>query len=468
MGSIGSFISDGKLGGSSAKVEKFDATPLRDPYAPNYELVIYSGVKATPIGNVSDEVKQFISEITYEDNSEQFDSLKIKFASQIDTGDVKTVNSLMDSKLFTEGHVLQLLMGYGQQLQSIGACSLAKFKPNYPSDGPVTLEIEGFDILHRASRKRPRGGVSYKGFRDSQIASIIGARNGFDISKQDPRSFANIQRAPIFVDPKTGITGRTQKAGVSDYEFLKKVADTNGFDLFSRFNPEQRKFMLFFQPPARGKQREVLNFIYNEGDIPYVNTLLSFSPTMDAHSQASDFEIFIIDQKTRKGLTFQPNKRFLTKEQTQLAETKERRIGSKPLSKKPILTEGVQIGFKAFGQSFRFPPYKRFVSEAQIRKEIEEFVRKQRENFITGKGLLVGNEFIQSRQVHGLLGLGEQFSGNYYFYSVKQKMGKNKPYTTEFTCRKVIDDLVVQSGPTATINESDKRVLKFDKFIKGK
>ena len=78
------------------------------------------------------------------------------------------------------------------------------------------------------AKRRPRGGVSYKKSRDSQIASIIGSRNGFDISSTDPSSFKTIRRTK-------GVFDRVQKKGVSDYTFLKKVAEINGFDLFSKF-----------------------------------------------------------------------------------------------------------------------------------------------------------------------------------------------------------------------------------------
>ena len=459
MGII-SAINAGKLGIGALKSTTPGQKLERDYYAPNYELLIRASQKGAQPFAITEDVKSYISEVTYEDNADQFDRLEIKMESQIDGSGERSVLSFGDSKLFSEGHIVEVRMGYGNSLFTVGAASIVKKTPDYPADGFPSLSIEGFDLLHRAARRRPKGGVSYKGFRDSQIASIIGARNGFDISTTDPRSFESIRKT-------TGIFDRTQKKGMSDYEFLKKVADINGYDLFARFNPEQHRFILFFQPPALAKQREVFTFIYNEGEAAYRNTLLSFSPTLDAHDQSSDFEIFLIKDKEVGGSKVEFFKRLDADAQKQLKEAQERRFGATPFAKKPIDSDGISVGFKAFGRSFRFAPHKRFKNEFQIRKAIEEFIKRQREHFVTGRGTVIGTEVLQSRQVHNLLGLGNDMSGKYYFTQVVHKIGKSSPYTTEFSCRKVIDDTIVQSPPAFSLSDTDKRIQKFKGDLTG-
>jgi len=455
-----SAINAGKLGIGALKTTTPGQKLERDYYAPNYELLIRASQKGAQPFAVTEDVKSFISEVTYEDNADQFDRLEIKLESQIDNSGERSVSSFGDSKLFSEGHIVEIRMGYGNSLFTVGAASVVKKTPDYPADGFPTLTIEAFDLLHRAARRRPKGGVSYKGFRDSQIASIIGSRNGFDISTTDPRSFENIRKT-------TGVFDRTQKKGMSDYEFLKKVADINGYDLFARFNPEQHRFVLFFQPPALAKQREVFTFIYNEGEAAYRNTLLSFSPTLDAHDQSSDFEIFLIKDKEVGGSKVEFFKRLDADAQRQLKEAQERRFGATPFAKKPIDSDGISVGFKAFGRSFKFPPHKRFKNEFQIRKAIEEFIKRQREHFVTGRGTVIGTEVLQSRQVHNLLGLGDDMSGKYYFTQVVHKMGKSLPYITEFSCRKVIDDTIVQAPPAFSLSDTDKRIQKFKGDLMG-
>lgn len=446
-------INQGKLGIGALRQTSSGQKLQRDFYAPNFELIVRSGKGAQPFG-ITEEIKDFISEVSYEDNADQFDKMEIRLESQIDNGGERSVLSLTDSKLFAEGHIVEVQMGYGNSLFTVGAASIVKTTPDFPSDGAPSLTIEGFDLLHRAARRRPKGGVSYKGFRDSQIASIIGARNGFDISISDPRSFENIRKT-------TGVFDRTQKKGVSDYEFLKKVADINGYDLLSKFDPDQKRFVLFFQPPALDKQREVFTFLYNTGEAAYRNTLLSFTPTLDANDQSTDFEIFTIKDKQVGGAKFDAFKRLDADAQRTLREERERRLGGSAFAKKPVDSDGISVGFKAFGRSFKFPPHKRFKNEFQIRKAVEEFVKRQKENFITGRGTVIGTEVLQARQVHNLEGLGDQFSGKYYFTQVVHKMSKDGPYVTEFACRKVIKDEVVQTPPAFSISPTEGRFQKF-------
>ena len=435
--------------GSAARLQ-------RDPWAPNFELIIYGGKGAQPFA-VADSVKQFIESVTFEDNADQFDKMTINFSAQMDDFGGGEINSLIDSKLFSEGHIVEVQMGYGNSLFTVGAASIIKIQPDFPEDGPPTLEIVGYDLLHKASQRKPKGGASYKGFRDSQIASIIGSRNGFDIKLKDPRSFENIRKVP-------GINDRVQKRGVSDYVFLKKVADINGFDLFSKFDPKRKKFGLFFQPPHTKNYKEVDIFAYNQGDLTYNNTLLSFKPTLDAHDQATDFEVFLLKDKGTSSTSIKPIDRLTLEENKKLKDQIDRRFTGGNIGnnggKKSANSDGIEVAFKAFGRSFTFPPHKRFKNEVQAKKAIEEFVKRQKENFITGEGKIVGKEIIQSRQILKLEGISEQFSGKYFMTKVVHTMSRGDGYFTEFSCRKVIEDLLVQAPPTLNLTDNDKKFKK--------
>jgi len=432
---------------------------VRDPYAPNFEILVRGGRGAQPFA-LDDTVTKYIEEISFEDNADQFDHLTINFTNQIDDRGGGDILSLMDSKLFAEGHILEVRMGYGRALRTVGAAQIVKKSPTFPSTGSPSFMLEAYDLLHRAAQRRPKGGVSYKGFRDSQIASIIGERNGFDIRISDPRSFAGIRRT-------VGIFDRVQKKGVSDYVFLKKVAQINGHDLFSRFNPDLKKFSLFFQPGVVKKQKEVFTFVYNEGDVSFLNTLLSFDPTLDAFDQGTDFEIFVVKDREVGGTKVNFINQLTLEANRQIKEETERRFtGGNPgtrAGKQTPSDNGIEVAFKAFGRSFRFPAHKRFRNEFDARRAIEQFIKRQKENFITGSGEIKGNEALQSRQIHNLSGVSEQFSGKYYFNQVKHIMSRTNGYKCSFNCRKVIDDTIVQSPPTLTLSENDKTLERIKK-----
>ena len=441
---------------SSKATKKIGASqrPQRDPFAPSYELLIRGGRGASPV-LLNDNLKQFIDSIEYEDNAEQFDKLTMTFTSQIDKFGGGSVNSLIDSKLFSEGTIIELKLGYGNSLITVGAAEIVSIESDFPESGPPTLQLICYDLMNRMSRSRPKDGVSYKGFRDSQIASIIGSRNGFIISKNDPRSFSNIQKT-------SGVFDRVQKKGLSDYEFLKKVADINGFDLFCKFEPKLGKFILFFRPAGFEKQKETFLFAYNEGDLAYQNTLLSFSPKKNTFEQGTDFEIFVLKNKEVGGSKLQFVDKFRNKEQKRLVELNETRftggnIGPNGGKKQPN-SDGIQVAFKAHGQSFRFPRHKRFKNEAEARKSIEEFIKRQKENFITAEGTLIGVEALQARQIHKFEGVSEQFSGKYFLTRVVHTLSKDEGYKTNFSARKMISDIVVQPSPKIPLTAIGKKL----------
>lgn len=442
------------LSSSSRKKIGVGQRPQRDPFAPSYELLLRGGRGANPV-LLNDNVKQYIESIEYEDNAEQFDKLTITFTSQIDKNGGGSINSLIDSKLFSEGTNIEVRLGYGNSLMTVGAAEIVSIEPDFPEDGPPTFTLVCYDIMNRMARSRPKSGVSYKGFRDSQIASIIGSRNGFIIDKTDSISYANILKT-------SGVFDRVQKKGLSDYEFLKKVADINGFDLFCKFDPILGKYILYFRPAGFEKQKEVFLFAYNEGDLAYQNTLLSFTPKKNTFDQGTDFEIFVLKNKEIGGSKLQFIDKFRNKEQKQLIEANETRftggnIGANDGKKKPN-SDGIQVAFKAHGQSFRFPKHKRFKDEKEARKSIEEFIRRQKENFITAEGRLIGVEALQARQIHKFEGVSEQFSGKYFLTSVTHTMSLSEGYYTSFSARKMINDIVVQPSPKIPLTEIGRKL----------
>lgn len=451
-----SLINTGGLSGAAAEVRPVGVKLARDPFAPNFQIVVRGG-QGAQADLWADEITQYIDEITYEDNADQFDMLTLTFLNQIDEMGGGKVLSLLDSKLVAEGTILEIKMGYGNSLRTVGAAQIIKRAPTFGSDG-VSFSLECYDMLHNAARKRPVNGISYKSSRDSQIASIIGVRNGFDISVKDPRSFEGIRKTK-------GIFDRVQKKGVSDYEFLKKLADINGYDLYSKFNPELKKFSLFFQPQGLTKKnKEVFTFVYNEGDVSHRSSLIDFSPTLDAYDQSSDFEIFLVSGGGTK-VNF-INRLTLDEQKILKAEAERRFTGGNPGpqgGKQKPEDNGIKVAFKAFGRSFKFPPHKRFKNEADARRSIEEFIKRQKECFITGSGTLIGNEALQSRQVHNLQGMGEQFSGKYYFTKVVHTMKKGEGYSCSFDARKLIEDTIVQAPPGLTLSDTDRTLSKIKK-----
>lgn len=446
-------------------LSKLDIQPVgvgqsleRDQYAPDFELIIHGGPGAQPFG-ITDAVKKYISEVTYEDNADQFDKMTISFENQMDSQGGGEINSIIDSILFAEGHTIQLMLGYGKVMESVGACTIVKKQPDFPENGSPTLVVTAFDGMHVISRNKPPKGTNYVGSTVEKIAKEIGQKNGLVVDATDTSGNPSIQAV------KEVWRGDAQKKGVSDYIFLKKVADTFGLDLYTRFDPKFKKHVLFLQEPGTEKQKEVFTFVYNEGEASYKNTLLSFSPTQDSYDQDSEIEVFILHKGKKIGTKTDFIQKLTVEDQKKLKEKGERRFtgGNKPTGKQIKNTDGIEVGFKAFGQSFRFPKNKRFTDEKDIVREIENFIKRQKAHFITGNAGVIGVEVLQSRQIHNFQGVSEQFSGKYFIDKVMHKISKSSGYKCELTVRRIIEDLVVQAPPTLNFSDADKTI----KAIKG-
>ena len=450
MGII-SFVNTGTLSKSAVTKIPIRSQQLqRDPYAPNYELIHYGGQGAQP-NVLTEAITDFIDSIEYESNGDQFDGLTINFANQIDSRGGGNVLSLIDNELFAEGSILQLKTGYGSELQSIGAAVITKKTPVFPESGAPSFTLEAMDPLVGMAKNKPRTGVSYKGLRDSQIASTIGERNGFLIRTNLPSTYENIQKTE-------GVFDRTQNKGVSDYEFLKKVADINGFDLFATFDSKKRIWLLNFGPPKTDKQKEVFTFIYNEGELAYQNTLLSFNPTLDAYDQGTDFEINILKDKEKRGTRADVITDLNVSNTKKLKEASERRFtgGNPKRQGQKTDQDGISVSFKAYGRNFNFPAHRRFKNEAEAKTYITRFIEDQKKNFISGNGTLVGNEMLQARQSHNLQGIANQFSGKYYFTKVVHRISRDGGYSCDFAGYKAIDPVVVKTPPATATSETEE------------
>ena len=121
-----------------------------------------------------------------------------------------------------------------------------------------------------------------------------------------------------------------------------------------------------------------------------------------------------------------------------------------------VKNENVHVSYKCENKKCTY--IKRFKDEKEARKSIEEFIRRQKENFITAEGRLIGVEALQARQIHKFEGVSEQFSGKYFLTSVTHTMSLSEGYSTSFSARKMINDIVVQPSPKIPLTEIGRKL----------
>lgn len=383
----------------------------RDILAPRYRLTLNNGDVLGP------EITNLIESVTYEDEDDMTDRMVINISTRkiIDT-QIGVDKTLEISKVFGIGNEIILEGGYGQELTPIGKVEIVKKTPSFPRDNYPTMTIVGYDPFHRLSNHEPRLGVSYKEFRDSQIATIIASRHDIDYSK---------------VRYAAGKYTRIQKKGINDYRFLKDIAEERGFDLYLRYDKSINKHRMYFEEPI-DRQKEVFTFNYGIDTTSSDTTLYEFRPNINTLEQPSDVEITIFnrEQGEKRKTTINVNDKN--------SGTSSKFLGTKKFKNDTKLTSGGSMRATAFGETFEIISNRPFKNEEEARKFAVQWIRKRQEEFISGSATLVGLEKLQSRQTHSFNGLGTLLNGKYYFNRVVHKF-TNDNYECEVNVRKALD-----------------------------
>lgn len=407
------------------------ADPLSKYFAPNYYLVIN--------GKVMD--KNFMSLVTsaeFEDESELMSSLKftLKFQRNVIGG---IDDSILSYKFLSPGNNVILKGGYGNELKDIGAGFIVDLEPNYSENGDPTMTVICYDNLYKLSKRKAEKGEIFDKYRDSQIASILGERHGFIISISDSSSYSGIRRTK-------GINARVQKRGSTDLAFLKELAKQNSYDLYCKWDGKKKRYALFFEPP-RDRTKEVITFIYGQGNTPFnvtnVNNvltgkLLSFKPKLSITNQYTKYKVYSWDKKGNKKISYTMSMDEFMRGQDDLKFGGLKADGI--LKNKTAVTSGAGVTQKAFGTEVETISTRTFETEEQARKYLEEHMVKLAKDFITGSAKISGNQYIQSRQIHKFGGLGAYFDGKYFMKKVTHRFDSSG-YNCTLDVRKVLKEI---------------------------
>lgn len=402
-----------------------------DPYAPNWEILI-NGAK------MGDDFLNLIDDVTVEDNAEFISSLSFKVRYQKNViGGIS--NDFRDMKFISPGNLVVIKAGYGKDLQDIGAGYIVDLEPDYPENGDPTFSVTCYDQLHKLSNNKSEKGETFKGFRDSQITSIIGERNGFYIRLSDKSTWSGIRKSKF---KKT----RVQKRGSSDLDFVKELAKLNSFDLYNKWDAKKKRFVLFFEPP-KDRTKEMVTYTYGDGDSPVVMAekdgklsakLYSFKPTFSISSQFTEYKVFAHDRKSEKKIEY-----TLSMDEFMGGQEDLKLGGSRAenLLKKNSATSGAGVRDKAMGKNVEVISKKLFNNEIEAKEYLTAHMKKLAKDFITGNGTMSGNQYLASRQVISIDGVGAFFDGKYFIKKVTHKITKSD-YKTSIEVRKTIREQV--------------------------
>lgn len=356
----------------------------------------------------------------------------------------------------------QLLMNAAGSKAKSGKSNIVKGT----SRGGLTESMLGGGPNHvREATDRDQQGTLYVNMRASDIAKRIAAKYGMEV---------DVDETDRLLKNATG-EGIVQKKGLTDYQMMSMLANISQCEFFVdyvpptiSFNPLEGLNFKTYEHPGAGwtlhfKKSAERNqpgyiFVYGAGN---KTTLLSYSAEYGLRDNITELTVsgwhdgrwvsmVLIeglegpDPRFRQGGGAMDRTKSVVQEDP-TAKPKTTKAKTKILNQageanqliKNALRSATQFKLAATGVAIDVQ-HRPFSSLEELAEFAYRWFKARKDNFIIGKGKLVGLETLRARQVHRFDGVGP-LSGLYYFINVNHVMDADGGYSCEYTARKVID-----------------------------
>jgi phage protein D len=286
--------------------------------------------------------------------------------------------------LLTFGAEIEVCLGYGDARSIPVAMSglVTEITTNFPDGGSPELAVAGYD--RGFSLTVGKNSRTWSKSTDSDAAHEIASFNNLA---------ANIETT----SEKHAQIEQNQE---SDWEFLKKLADRNHFELYV----DERRTLHFHKP--NDKASAVVRLVYGEG-------LLSFKPEANLAGQISQVEVYGWDPKEKKAIVGRAG----AGEESGLSGQ----------SAGQYLNAFVRDPTKRPTLRLRQPVFTQAEANARAKAALNERAKQ----FLTGEAEAIGLPEVRPDRNVELAKLGRRFSKTYYVQQATHKIDSSG-YRTRF------------------------------------
>jgi len=270
--------------------------------------------------------------------------------------------------LFAFGSPVEIRMGYQGDvpLPLMLRGKITAVQTSFPASGLPQITVEGYDLSYCMTVGTGKKPLRFSGRKDSDIVAEI-ARKPYGLN-------------PIVKDTQVEHP-LTEKGQQSDMQFLEKLAERNGYELYT-FDQD-----LFFHPPDNGADA-VVSLEWGKG-------LLSFSPQINISQQVTSVEVRGWNVSTKQEIVGTAGRG------QEIGRDPGRRSGGEEMQAVCRSTEGLKIRVPVF-------------SKQAADRWANAILKKRAEQFVQGSGESIGLPELRADRNIKLLGLGEKFSRIYY------------------------------------------------------
>lgn len=364
--------------------------------------------------DIGQDISRFISEVSYESADGMADMARLRC--------VNPDSYLSNMKVFQPGNELSIYGGYGSgNLIHIGRVIIVRMVPNYPESGQPTMEVTGYTkdstMMDNSPEKAKKRLHKNQKYFEAVADKINDERYQF---------YGDVDNTPHA--PKDFI----QKSGMSDYDFIKGLANITGYyfwvDGQAGSNKNSNWTLHFKNPELYVAQEKIYTFKYDYGD---QGTLLSFKPEFLIKGATTKIAVVSRDHYTGKVI-----KTELEEENQNSPEMDASGDLNGNINKE--ISSGSSV--KLYFQDYAFDVFteKKFKKEADLIAWAQQWFRRYKENFVLAKGRTIGVETLMARQTHKIDGVGIGENGEYFFSKVKHSFGTSG-YVCDFAGRKITE-----------------------------
>jgi len=363
--------------------------------------------------SVGDGINRFIRHVEYESADGLADMARLRC--------VNPEAIISKAKVFQPGNEMSVYAGWGKkQLEHLGRVIIVKQTPNFPQADEPTVEIVGYTkdtlLMDNSPEKSQK-----RRFKDSRYSDAVEDRATDEAYKME------VDIDPTKDDPHNFI----QKAGLSDYDFIKGLANITGYVFWvdGTAGTGTQVWTLHFRDPDKlVEQEKDYTFNYDDGDN---STLLSFTPELLITGAKTKIAVVVKDTKTGRVI-----KTEIEEENNQAPDVDAAGDLNGDVQGEFTSASDIKLFFGDY--SFSIHTGRKFTSEADAIRWAQQWYRRQRENFILSRGRTIGLENLRARQTHNITGVSDSYDGKYYYTKVKHVLNDSVGYICDFNARKVV------------------------------
>lgn len=297
----------------------------------------------------------------------------------------------VDADLFEKGKTIEILLGYGHDLELVFKGTIVRPELSFPEDGVPVMTVRAYDLSFRMRRKDEKKNATFENITDSQLARKLAGNYSFGGSR-------------LVIDETKENIPYIARGNRSDWDFLKERAVRIGFELYVEIDA------FHFHKPKDAVQKI-------PGVFEYRRNLKSFEPRLTTLGQVSKIVVKGWDPRKK-----QPIVAVAT---------------SDSVVERAVLGDQAGTDFvkQDFGDNVKVLHDLQPASVKEAEELAKAYFRQKEYELIDAAGTCIGEPTLKAKSLISIEGVGRKFSGTYYLTRVAHTFDESG-YLCDFECKR--------------------------------